>query len=114
MVHLRCKKTGTEERMEGPLTAPEILSAEEAIIRESQRAVYGTEIAAISSAGRLPAGSSLQQLSPFIDERGLLRARGRLLNSPLPEVSRHPLIVGENDIIRLIITMYMSVFSIQG
>ena len=99
----RCR-VGTGTRTVGPLTVPELIYAEERIIKESQRAAYGEELAAISCGGRLPAGSSLQQLSPFTDERGLIRARGRLLNSPLPESSRYPLIVGENDLIRLIVT----------
>ncbi|XP_043220536.1 uncharacterized protein LOC122380951 [Amphibalanus amphitrite] len=46
----RCK-AGTGTRMAGPLTAPELRDAEEMILKESQRAVYGKELAAISSDG---------------------------------------------------------------
>ena len=95
---------GSDQRAGGPLTVPEIEAAEEFILKESQGAVYCEEKKLITSGGRLPAGSSLQHLSPFVDEQGLIRARGRLLHSPLPESSRHAILVGEKDIIRLIIT----------
>ena len=92
------------ERVGGPLTVSEVQSAEVFILKESRDAVFGDEKKMLVSGDRLPAGSSLQHLSPFVDERGLLRARGRLLHSPLPESSRHPVIVGEKEVVRLIIT----------
>ena len=99
----RCAKSGGK-RVRGPLSASEVQAAEVFVLKESQELVFGQEKKMISSGGRLPSGSSLQHLSPYIDEQGLIRARGRLRHSPLPEASRHPVVVGDDDIIRLILT----------
>ncbi|XP_026331954.1 uncharacterized protein LOC113239247 [Hyposmocoma kahamanoa] len=37
--------------------------------------------------------SSLLKLTPFLDEKGLLRVKGRLIHSTLPPASKHPVIL---------------------
>ena len=92
-------------RLGGPLTASEVQAAEDFTLRESQRATYPAELKAVVSGSRLPEDSTLLHLTPYVDERGLLRARGRLHNAPLPETCRHPVLIGKDeDIIRLIVT----------
>ena len=94
-----------DSRVGGALTSTEIQSAEVFILRELQRATYHAELKAIASGSRLPEDSTLLHLSPYVDEQGLLRARGRLRNAPLAETCRHPLLISKNDdVIRLIVT----------
>ena len=48
--------------------------------------------------------SQLSDLSPFMDDEGLLRVGGRLSRAPVPEQTRHPIILSRgDDVTRLII-----------
>ena len=93
------------ERVDGPLSLAEIQAAEVRILKESQNMTYKVELKQIENGSSVSVEGPLAQLSPFIDRDGLLRVSGRLQNAPLPEASRHPVIIGrDDDITRLIIS----------
>ena len=102
--NLKQKRNGGGQ-MHGPLTVSEIQAAEVYILKESQRRIYTAELKAIADCAAVSGDSPLAPLSPFLDEQGLLRARGRLHNANLPETARHPVIIGKDDeITRLIVS----------
>ena len=77
----------------GPLTASEMIDAEQAILRREQADRYPTELGALKSGNHLPARSDLLSLAPYLDADGLLRVGGRLRHAPLPEAEKHPIIL---------------------
>ena len=96
-------KKDSGRRSGGPLSAPEIEAAEEHILKEAQRVALAAELRAISKGCPLPKESQLQHLSPYVDERGLLRVGGRLNKAPIPETCRNPIILTESEVTRLIV-----------
>lgn len=85
------------QRGSGGLTAPELREAEAVIVRQLQSGAFSREIAALTRGTPIAGGSSLLSLSPQLDRDGLLRVGGRLGRSPLPEETRHPLILPRNS-----------------
>ncbi|GFT73455.1 retrovirus-related Pol polyprotein from transposon 17.6 [Trichonephila clavipes] len=61
-----------------------------------QEQVFLAEIKSLQSKGVVSPNSKLINLNPFIDSDGLLRVGGRLSNSDLPYVSKHPAILPGN------------------
>ncbi|GFW73633.1 integrase_H2C2 domain-containing protein [Trichonephila clavipes] len=61
-----------------------------------QEQVFLAEIKSLQSKGVVLPNSKLRNLNPFIDSDGLLRVGGRLSNSDLPYVNKHPAILPGN------------------
>ncbi|GFV99780.1 integrase catalytic domain-containing protein [Trichonephila clavipes] len=80
----------------GPLSATDIDQAETKLIRMIQEQVFLAEIKSLQSKGVISPNSKLRNLNPFIDSDGLLRVGGRLSNSDLPYVNKHPAILPGN------------------
>ncbi|KRY57080.1 hypothetical protein T03_5539 [Trichinella britovi] len=92
--------SATGERRSGPLTVQELDAAEQTWVRIAQRQGFRKEIE-LRTSGDVSARSHLRPLSPFLDEAGTLRVRGRLEKSNLPLTEKHPAILpNEHEIIR--------------
>ncbi|GFW32025.1 integrase catalytic domain-containing protein [Trichonephila clavipes] len=74
----------------------DIDQAETKLIRMVQERVFLAEIKSLQSKGVVSPNSKLRNLNPFIDSDGLLRVGGRLSNSDLPYVNKHPAILPGN------------------
>ncbi|GFU11310.1 integrase catalytic domain-containing protein [Trichonephila clavipes] len=61
-----------------------------------QEQVFLAEIKSLQGKGVVSPNSKLRNLNPFIDSDGLLRVGGRLSNSDLPYVNKHPAILPGN------------------
>ncbi|KRY61516.1 hypothetical protein T03_199 [Trichinella britovi] len=77
------------ERQGGNLTARELQDAEELWVRLKQEEEFRAEIDALVPLSRVAAHSRISQLNPYLDERGILRAGGRLANSDLSVTMQH-------------------------
>ncbi|XP_068140046.1 uncharacterized protein [Drosophila tropicalis] len=76
------------------LTNDELLSAERALIRTSQRREYIAEIRALGEGRPLPSSSTLLNLNPFLNQHGILRSCGRLRAAEsLRYDERHPILL---------------------
>ncbi|XP_026318078.1 uncharacterized protein LOC113228871 [Hyposmocoma kahamanoa] len=75
------------------LTFQEILEAGEMVIHNVQRQHFNAEMECLKKNMTVSTKSSLLKLTPFLDEKGLLRVRGRLIHSTLPPASKHPVIL---------------------
>ncbi|GFT58776.1 integrase catalytic domain-containing protein [Trichonephila clavipes] len=82
--------------LSGPLSATDIDQAETKLIRMVQEQVFLAEIKSLQNKGVVSPNSKLRNLNPFIDSDGLLRVGGRLSNSDLPYVNKHPAILPGN------------------
>ena len=73
-------------------------------VRKSQRDSFSLDFEALKANKRLPVKSRLSVLRPYIDEAECLRVGGRLHKAPVPEETRHPLILDpKHEITRLIV-----------
>ncbi|XP_058827942.1 uncharacterized protein LOC131687869 [Topomyia yanbarensis] len=86
----------------GPPTSEELLVAERYVIRQAQREAYPDEVSillkpsGVSNSSVLKA-SSLYKLSPWLDEHGLMRMRGRISACALAtEDAKNPIILPRN------------------
>ena len=81
-------------RHKGVSRAELIPSAESVMFRAIQEQCFPKELSQLRSKEPLKKGSKLFKLSPFLDEAGLLRVRGRLQESDLSYEVQHPIILG--------------------
>ena len=96
-------KLAPSQRQSGPLTSDELADAKLSMWRCVQREIYNTEIERLNRNVSLLKGSPLLKLSPFIDSQGLLRVGGRLQNSDLYYDAKHPLILPNCHMSKLLI-----------
>lgn len=75
------------------LSTQEIKAATELVVKNVQREYFSDEMERLEKKLPISSKSPLLKLSPFLDENGLLRAKGRLMNSTLPPESKQPLII---------------------
>ncbi|XP_042892723.1 uncharacterized protein LOC122266866 [Penaeus japonicus] len=90
-------------KVQGPLTAEEIELASLKLIYNIQQEAFANEIRLLSSNKTLPLSSKLRKLDPFIDDKGLLRIKGRLEFSELDYDTKHPFIIPKGKYAKLLI-----------
>lgn len=96
-----CKNNGSKHT--GPLTYEELSQAKDTIVTCVQKGSYEKEMNALSQEKSLPRCSSLRKLDPFLDSNGLLRIKGRLQYSELSYDSKHPIIIPNCHVAKLIV-----------
>ena len=75
------------------LTVGELKEAETAVLRFVQHQFYGSEVKLLSAGTVIGKSSALRDLSPFLDDCGILRVGGRLRYSMLSSFHKYPVIV---------------------
>ena len=93
---------------ESNLSQEEMSSAKVELLRHAQTEVFKEEIEVLRAKKNIPKSSKLHQLSCYLDEEGLLRIKGRLDNSDLSFDSKHPVVLPNCWISRLIVLDYHS------
>ena len=63
------------------------------IVKNCQEEQFGRELNELRNGRELKSTSSLLGLTPFLDERGLLRVGGRIAYADLPYDNKHPVIL---------------------
>lgn len=84
------------QKLTGPLTVNELQKSLSVIVRCIQGQHFAREINNLNKGIPIKSGS-LTQLSPFLDNNGILRITGRLANSNLPYSQKHPMILPSKD-----------------
>ena len=77
----------------GPLTAPEIQGAHFEILRGVQEESFDQEVRDIVSNGQVQKSSPLRNLTPFVDDQGLVRVGGSLSQSENLEDKKLPILL---------------------
>ncbi|XP_053949232.1 uncharacterized protein LOC128857505 [Anastrepha ludens] len=104
-----CRRRKPPDRGYG-LTAKEVETAKLCLCRLVQRGEYAEEFQHIESGRNLPRTSSLIKLSPYIDEDGVLRVRGRIeAASWLPISARRPIILPPKHCFSNLVAMHYHV-----
>ena len=96
------------------LNVERIKEGEVMILKLAQENAFAADIAAIRKKSQIIDGQqderlqnkNLQNLKPFVDEKGLVRVGGRLQNSSLEMECMHPIILQKNDTISTLIIRY--------
>lgn len=97
----------------GPLTPHELQESLKVCVRLTQETAYVSELEALTN-GKGTLTTQLQKLSPFLDEEGLLRVGGRLKYSPLPHISKHPLLLPKKSHLSSLICDFYHVTSLHS
>ena len=89
---------------------------EKFLLKQLQAAYFHSELVDLKSVdGFVKASSSIQKLDPFLDSNGLIRVGGRLRNSNLPELEKHPVIIPKGcTLSTLIISHFHNKVAHQG
>nr|XP_042896557.1 uncharacterized protein LOC122269086 [Parasteatoda tepidariorum] len=98
-----------EKRILGPLKVEVLSNAETYLIRCLQEQEFPKELTALKSGGSISNKSKIFNLSPILDEEGLLRVGGRLENSQLSYSSKHPILLPSKCKLTEIIVKYYHV-----
>ena len=73
-------------------------------VKRAQRESFPDDCEALLKNVPLSPKSKLLGLLPYMDEKGLVHVGGRLRKAPLPDETRHPLILDpKHDVTRLVI-----------
>ncbi|XP_070851469.1 uncharacterized protein [Drosophila suzukii] len=82
------------DRLTGPIQVSEFQQALFALVRMVQQEVYSEELSRLRSNKFISKHNKLSQLSPFLDDEGLMRVKGRLKNAlQLSMSQRTPIIL---------------------
>ena len=92
---IRSRRNGGQKQ-EGPLTPSELQEAETLWLKEAQKSLHS----------RMQK-KEFDALSPFVDDKGLIRVGGRVDNAVVTYDSRHPALLPYEHRISLLITRYM-------
>ena len=106
----KCNST----KLSGPLTYDELSKAKIKIFMSIQSEFYEKEIHALSLSNPLPRNSSLRRLDPFLDTDGLLRIKGRLEFSDLCYDSKHPIIIPNCHVAKLMVHFQHTILKHAG
>ncbi|GFX63718.1 integrase catalytic domain-containing protein [Trichonephila clavipes] len=77
----------------GPLTSDEMKEAEIYLMKQVQLSSFYKEIRAMQNGDDICNKSKILNLSPFLDDKGIIRVDGRLKHSRLPYSSKHPILL---------------------
>ncbi|GFW80316.1 integrase catalytic domain-containing protein [Trichonephila clavipes] len=77
----------------GSLTSDEMEEAEIYLMKQFQLSSFYTEIRAMQNGDDICNKSKILNLSPFLDDKGIIRVGGRLKHSRLPYSSKHPILL---------------------
>ncbi|XP_043473410.1 uncharacterized protein LOC122505692 [Leptopilina heterotoma] len=79
-----------KNKNKGPLSASELLTANERIIKLVQESAFSEEIKELKRKQGLSPNHKWKGFNPFIDDNGIIRVGGRLKNSDIPYSEKHP------------------------
>lgn len=92
---LRFKQnTSTPEmKCSGPLSPVELQNSLDCLVKLVQQECFYRELQQLKQGKPLDSNSKIVCLNPFVDEKGLIRVGGRLHNSQLKYVTKHPILL---------------------
>ena len=89
------------------MTVQEIQEAETLLFKWIQHEKFGADILAMTQNQPLSKKSKLLSLTPFLDERVIMRIGGRLSKADIQSSAKHQLILpGKHHVVQLLIRQY--------
>jgi hypothetical protein len=83
-------------KITGPLTTEELNVANNVIVKSIQKRSFAEEYHQLSTGGGIEKNSTIRNLSPFLDENGVIRVGGRIRNANLAYNQKHPVLIPKN------------------
>jgi len=75
------------------LSLAEVKQAEITVIRHVQAKCYSRELITLTAEGRVDRNSSIKELSPLLDENGIIRVNGRIKYAQVSRDARQPYVI---------------------
>ncbi|XP_026730678.1 uncharacterized protein LOC113495880 [Trichoplusia ni] len=91
------KQKTYKEKINSPITTEELQLSLQTCIKKAQEEEFVDEINALKGKKTIKKSSKIKSLNPYLDNAGILRVGGRLRNADLDEESKHPVILGRNS-----------------
>ena len=89
------------------MTVQEIQEAETLLFKRIQHEEFGEDILALTQNQPLSKKNKLLSLTPFLDERGIMRIGGRLSKADIQSSAKHQLILpAKHHVVQLLIWQY--------
>ncbi|XP_043263587.1 uncharacterized protein LOC122403866 [Colletes gigas] len=88
------------------LSTKELVESEYSLVRLAQLREFADEIKILISNKKLSSTNRLISLNPFLDNFGVLRVGGRLINAPMPYNQKHPMILPYKHPLSTLIVVY--------
>ena len=102
-----CWNARHADKKKGFLTVQEIQEAKTLHFKWIQHEEFRTDILALTRNQPSSKKSKLLNLTPFLDEKGIMRIRGRLSKAEIQSSAKHQLILpGKHHVIQLLIGQY--------
>ena len=98
---IRRLKAG-QERIKS-LSVAELNSAELALVKLSQHDAFSQEIDRLQKGRPVRLSSRILQLNPIMDKDGVVRVGGRIRHSSVPDQAKHPIILPNSRLSRLLL-----------
>lgn len=111
MTRLRNKNLSADDKY---LTVCELNYATDLIIKCVQQDHFGDDLDSLRTKKFVSSKSKLLNLTPYIDEKGILRVGGRLSNAILSEESKHPAILPHNSRLTELVIDYAHKQTLHG
>nr|XP_044248535.1 LOW QUALITY PROTEIN: uncharacterized protein LOC123002433 [Drosophila takahashii] len=109
----RCKKQS--QKSEVRLEAQELVAAERLMVISTQRRYFSNEYRCLSQKRPVSATSSILSLNPFLDQKGLIRACGRITASEnLRYDERHPIILPYECALSRLLVNFTHLITLHG
>ena len=98
-----CRTTEAQRNLAETLSYDELRHAIDFVILDMQRVSFQESFRIIRANQSLPKGHMLVSLCPYIDGKDMLRVGGRLKNAPIPDASKHQLIIPRDHPVTMLI-----------
>ncbi|RYE27129.1 MAG: hypothetical protein EOP45_02210 [Sphingobacteriaceae bacterium] len=89
----------------GAITYDELKKAEIVIVKIVQREAFPSELYSLQQTNTVHRSSNVVNLSPFLDDNGIIRVGGRLANATIPYRAKHPALMPKNHAVSKLIIL---------
>ncbi|XP_065361949.1 uncharacterized protein LOC135955527 [Calliphora vicina] len=107
-------KLNQNNREVGFLKTYELKQALHLLIKLTQAVSFHDEIKTLKLGNRVPNQSNIVKLSPFLDEKGILRVGGRISNSTISYNAKHPILLSKQNPLSFLIFLDAHVKTFHG
>ena len=98
-------KTKNRDKLTGPLSVDELRKSLYFIIKTIQETEFSKEIIELKNNKQL-SNKTLLSLKPYLDNEGMIRVGGRLINASIPFEQKHPLLLpSQNYVVSLLFNL---------
>ena len=85
----------------------ELLNAEKLLYKQNQKEEFSEEYSQLTKGDAISKKSKLVQLSPYLDDDGIVRVGGRIDGAAIPNLARHQIILpGKHYLVNLLIKSF--------